>query len=111
MNQSFKSRFTPKALCPEPKLSVSVDGYVSACYDLDKDRVELILQSGAVDVNSVHCFEQTNQRNGHMVQIFQCAKNSGVMCQIFEKIDQEEKANNIYVLLQVAYSLKLKQGA
>ena len=83
---------------------MSVSGLFSAAYDLDKDNVGVILRSKVVDRNSAYSFGQTSspeRPDEHMLQSFSYATCGKVICQIFEKIDQGEKADNIFNMLQV----------
>ena len=104
MMKSFESRYEPKVLPDEKHVAVSVSGLFSAAYDLDKDKVEVILRSKVVDVNSAYSFGQTSspgRPDEHMLQSFSYAISGKVICQIFEKIDQGDKADNILLMLQV----------
>ena len=103
MKKSFESRYEPKVLPGEEHVKVSVSGLFSAAYDLDKDNVGVILRSKVVDRNSAYSFGQTSspeRPDEHMLQSFSYATCGKVICQILEKIDQGEKADNIFIMLQ-----------
>ena len=113
MKKSFdESRYVPLGL-PGPtegqiEVDVSVSGLFSAVYDLDKDKVEGILGSGAVDVNSVYSFGQarvSGRPDEHMQESFGSLKCGKITCHLFEKICQANKATPIFNLLQVALSI------
>ena len=112
MKKSFdESRYVPLGLPGSTEKQVEVDvrvsGLFSAVYDLDKDQVEVILGSGAVDVSSVYSLGQarvSGRPDEHMRETFRFGKFGKITCQLFEKIDQENKATNIFQLLQVILS-------
>ena len=104
MGKTFESRHKLLGLPPEKGIDLSVSGPFRAVYELDKDKVEVILRSGKVDINSNWCFGQTSvseRPDEHMLESFSTAHSSKVTCQLFEKIDNEAKAINIFLLLQV----------
>ena len=104
-----ESRYVPLGLPGPTEERKSVDvgdsGLFPAVCDLDKDKVEVILGSGAVDVNSVYSFggaRVSGRPDEHMRETFGSAKCGKITCQLFEKIDQANKATHIFNLLQVA---------
>lgn len=81
-----------------------VTTYFLAACALDKDTVADVVNSGRLDVNTQTIFGQDHKPgrpDGHMLQSFGSVQRGKVTCQIFEKIDQEEKIEDIFALLQV----------
>ena len=68
--KSFESRHEPKGLPPEIGIDLSASGLFTAVYELDKDKVEVILKSGKIDVNSNWCFGKTSVSGGQMSTCF-----------------------------------------
>ena len=86
----------------------SLGEYFLAGYDLNIDKLNLIIDSGKVDINSVYNVGKSIAREGgmieeHMVQSFGSFKNGKVTCQIFEKIDyvQETELKLITQIIKV----------
>ena len=104
MKKSFESKHEVQNVEPS-KADTSVGGLFKAVYDLDLDRVDMILTSGRVDVNAastlVHLNLAAESDSSHMLQSFDSCQFGKVTCQLFEKIDDEEQAQQILLLLQV----------
>ena len=110
MNKSFESRHEVQGLGPS-EVDISVGGLFKAVYDLDLDRVGVILNSGKVDVNAASTLthltltaESDSKPRQHMLQSFASSQFGKVTCQLFEKIDHEETAQSILCLIQVLHS-------
>ena len=104
MKSFDKASYVPQGLPEDSKIEGDVVGFFSAVYALDKDKVEVILTERRIDVNSVTNFGQikvSGRPDEHMRQIFDSLMCGKITCQLFEKIDQEDNADNIFVLLQV----------
>ena len=108
--KSFESRHEVHGLGPF-KVDISVGGLFKAVYDLDLDRVGVILNSGKVDVNAASTLthltlraESEKEPRQHMLQSFSSCQFGKVTCQLFEKIDHEETAQSILHLIQVFHS-------
>ena len=110
MKKSFESRHEVQGLGPS-EVDISVGGLFKAVYDLDLDRVGVILNSGKVDVNAATTLthltlraESDREPRQHMLQSFSSCQFGKVTCQLFEKIDHEETAQSILRLVQVFHS-------
>ena len=70
----------------------SLGEYFLAGYDLNIDKLNLIIDSGQVEINSVYNLGKAIARDDgmkeeHMQRSFGASKNGKVTCKIFEKID------------------------
>ena len=85
---------------------IDVTRYFVAGLKLDMEDMEFVLNSGQVEVNSVTTYGQSRTPGtpgDHMMQTFGSIQPGKITCQIFEKIDQEDKVSQILHMLQVIW--------
>ena len=102
---SYSEKWTPKTLPSTRSGEINVPEYFQAAYDLNKELVADIIDTGQVDVNSVTSFglsEQEGKPIEHMLQSFGCSVHGTVTCQIFEKVDSAVEVHSIHQMLKVA---------
>ena len=101
----YSEKWTPKTLPSTRSREINVAEYFQAAYDLNKELVEDILDTGQVDVNSVNSFGQSEQEGKpreHMLHSFGCSMHGTATCQIFEKIDSALEVHSIHQMLKVS---------
>ena len=106
----FRDKSAQRSIVDKPQpvkcAVIDVTRYFVAGLKLDMEDMEFVVNSGEVDVNSVTTYGQSRPPGApgnHTMQTFGSNQPGKVACQIFEKIDHEDKVSQILHMLQVIW--------